>query len=119
MRKHNEPSLEAERDALREEVARLNQEIRRRQMELDILKKAEEIIKKDPGISISHLNNREKTKIADALRQTYPLTELLHVLGLTRSSFVFPSETQTPRRENSPTFSFLMACNASRQARSV
>ncbi len=45
MRKHNEPSLEAERDALREEVARLNQEIRRRQMELDILKKAEEIIK--------------------------------------------------------------------------
>ncbi|MFS3364123.1 transposase [Escherichia coli] len=56
MRKHNEPSLEAERDALREEVARLNQEIRRRQMELDILKKAEEIIKKAPGISISHLN---------------------------------------------------------------
>lgn len=89
MRKHNEPSLEAERDALREEVARLNQEIRRRQMELDILKKAEEIIKKDPGISISHLNNREKTKIADALRQTYPLTELLHVLGLTRSSYFY------------------------------
>ncbi|MBD3051444.1 transposase, partial [Escherichia coli] len=29
----------------REEVARLNQEIRRRQMELDILKKAEKIIK--------------------------------------------------------------------------
>lgn len=45
MRKHNEPSLEAERDALREEVARLNQEIRRRQMELDILKKAKEIKK--------------------------------------------------------------------------
>lgn len=89
MRKHNEPSLEAERDALREEVARLNQEIRHRQMELDILKKAEEIIKKDPGISISHLNNREKTKIADALRQTYPLTELLHVLGLARSSYFY------------------------------
>lgn len=89
MRKHNEPSLEAERDVLREEVARLNQEIRRQQMELDILKKAEEIIKKDPGISISHLNNREKTKIADALRQTYPLTELLHVLGLARSSYFY------------------------------
>lgn len=61
-------NITPERDALREEVARLNQEIRRRQMELDILKKAEEIIKKDPGISISHLNNREKTKITDALR---------------------------------------------------
>ncbi len=45
MRKHNEPSLEAERDALRKEIARLNQEIRRQQTELDILKKAEEIIK--------------------------------------------------------------------------
>ena len=84
MRKHNEPSLEAERDALREEVARLNQEIRRRQMELDILKKAEEIIKKDPGISISHLNNREKTKIADALRQTY--TSVMAIVACMRCS---------------------------------
>lgn len=58
-------------------------------MELDILKKAEEIIKKAPGISISHLNNREKTKIADALRQTYSLTELLHVLGLARGSYFY------------------------------
>ncbi|RDS50339.1 hypothetical protein C3984_01219 [Escherichia coli] len=46
IRKHNELSLEAERDALREEVARLNQEIGRQQMALGILKKAEEIIKK-------------------------------------------------------------------------
>ena len=45
--------------------------------------------KKDPGISISHLNNREKTKITDALRQTYPLTESLHVLGLARSSYFY------------------------------
>ncbi len=45
--------------------------------------------KKTRGISISHLNNREKTKIADALRQTYPLTELLHVLGLARSSYFY------------------------------
>lgn len=47
MRKHRAPSPAEERDALREEVARLNQEIRRQQMELDILKKAEEIIKKN------------------------------------------------------------------------
>lgn len=42
MRKHEKPSLTEQR----EEVNRLNQEIRRQQMELDILKKAEEIIKK-------------------------------------------------------------------------
>lgn len=32
---------------------------------------------------------QRKTKIADALRQTYPLTELLHVLGLARSSYFY------------------------------
>ncbi len=39
-------------------------------------------IKKDSGISISHLNNREKTKITDALRQTYPLTGITTCFGL-------------------------------------
>ncbi len=46
-----------------------------------------------PSIIISHLNNREKTKIADTLRQTYPLTELLHVLGLARSSYFYHRAT--------------------------
>lgn len=64
MRKNEKPSLTEERDALREEVNRLNQEIRRQQMELDILKKAEEIIKKDPGISVNTLTNREKTQMS-------------------------------------------------------
>lgn len=41
MRKHNKPSREAEHDELREEVARLNLEIRRQQMAPDILKKAD------------------------------------------------------------------------------
>ncbi|ECH9259084.1 IS3 family transposase [Salmonella enterica subsp. enterica] len=89
MRKHEKPSLTEERDALREEVNRLNQEIRRQQMELDILKKAEEIIKKDPGISVSTLTNREKTQIADVLRGSYPLKELLQILVLVRSSFFY------------------------------
>jgi hypothetical protein len=57
---HKAPSPEEERDALREDIARLNQEIQRQQMELDILEKAEEIIKKDPGISINNLSNRGK-----------------------------------------------------------
>lgn len=59
IRKHNEPSQEAERDALREEVARLNQEIRCQQMELDIQKKAEEIMKK-PWASVSVTWTTEK-----------------------------------------------------------
>lgn len=89
MRKHKKPSLMAERDALQEEVEKLNQEIRRQQMELDILKKAAEIIKKDPGISVSSLTNREKTLIGDALRNEYPLAVLLRTLQLARSSYFY------------------------------
>lgn len=63
MRKHEKPSLTEECDALREEVNRLNQELRRQQMELDILKKAEEIIKKDPGISVSTLQTGKKRRL--------------------------------------------------------
>lgn len=58
-------------------------------MEQDILKQAKEIIKKDPGIGVSTLTNREKTKIVDALRETYPLAELLSVLALARSSYFY------------------------------
>ena len=39
---------EEERDALREEIARLNQEIQRQQMELDILKKAARYFAMEP-----------------------------------------------------------------------
>lgn len=89
MRQHRDPSPAQERDALREEVAQLNQEIRRQKMELDILKKAEEIIKKDQGISDNSLTNREKTLVVDALRGTYTLPELLRTLQLARSSYFY------------------------------
>lgn len=49
-------------------------------MELDILKKADAIIKKDPDISLSVLSDREKTKIVDVLRVAYPLAELLSIV---------------------------------------
>jgi len=54
-------------DTLRDERDRLRQEIQQLQMEYDILKKVDELLKKDPGISVSPLTNREKTKVADAL----------------------------------------------------
>ncbi len=87
MRKRSIPSTDEEIDALRSERDKLLQEIRQLQMEHDILKKADEIIKKGPGISTSALTNREKTKVADALREAYPLPALLSILQLARSSY--------------------------------
>jgi putative transposase len=67
----------------------LRRDIRRLQLEQDILKKANEIVKKDVGINRQRLTNREKTLLVDALRQTYDLRELLKEVGLARSSYFY------------------------------
>lgn len=54
-----------------------------------ILKKANELIKKGMGINPQLLSNREKAKLVDALKQTYALPELLAALGLARSSYFY------------------------------
>lgn len=89
MRKRKIPPETEDIETLRNERDRLRQEIQQLQMEHDILKKADEIIKKDPGISADTLTNKEKTKVADALRETYPLPALLSTLELARSSYFY------------------------------
>jgi hypothetical protein len=54
-----------------------------------ILKKANELIKKGMGINPQLLSNREKAKLVDALKHTYALPELLAALGLARSSYFY------------------------------
>jgi putative transposase len=39
------------------------------QLEIDILKKTIDVLKKDPGVNKSPLNNREKAVIVDALKE--------------------------------------------------
>jgi len=89
MRKNKELSTEKDRDSLLDEVTRLKQQILRQQMELDILNKAEELIKKDRGISAQSLTNREKTRVVDALRHVHPTAWLLGALQLARSSYFY------------------------------
>lgn len=58
-------------------------------MEHDILRKADELIKKDPGISVGPLTNREKTKVADALRRNISAAGSAERPGLARSSYFY------------------------------
>ncbi|WP_438349032.1 IS3 family transposase [Paenibacillus sp. FA6] len=44
---------------------------------------------KDPGVDPQHLTNQEKTKLIDALRQTYRLCDLLKCLFLSKSSYFY------------------------------
>ena len=58
-------------------------------MEQELLKKANELLKKDQGIDLHLLSNREKTLLVDALRHEYSLAELLASLVLARSSYFY------------------------------
>ncbi len=74
--------LEAKVEALRKESYRL-------QLENDVLKKATELLKKDKGISLEHLTNRDKAIVIDALRDRYLLTDLLTILNMAKSSYCY------------------------------
>jgi putative transposase len=78
---------ETNKAELERQVESLRRDIRHLQLEHDLLKKANEIQRKDLGVDLLLLTNREKALLVDDLRETYLLAELLHVLCLPRSSY--------------------------------
>jgi len=76
-------------DMLQQQVDALQTRIRRLQLEHDILNKANELLKKEVGVTLQLLGNRDKTELVDALKHEYPIAELLSQLGLARSSYFY------------------------------
>ena len=89
MRKRKAAPQDKNQDALLGEIQRLRKQVHQLQLERDILTKANELIKKDLGVSFLKLKNREKTLIVDALKKKYPVAELLSVLQLARSCYFY------------------------------
>lgn len=89
MKRPKDSPPSSERVELEQQIEVLRRDIRRLQLEQDLLKKANEILKKDLGVDRQLLTNREKTQLVDALRSTYTLTELLEEVGLPRSSYFY------------------------------
>jgi len=89
MKRHKKPAPDHERAELEQQVESLRRDIRKLELERDILKKANELVKKGMGIDPQLLSNREKTMLVDALKQTYALPELLAALVLARSSYFY------------------------------
>jgi len=81
--------LEEEKDDLSLQVIELRKEVHRLKIERDIYEKAAEIIKKDRGINIKTLTNREKDIIINALKEKYSLKELLGILNMAKSSYFY------------------------------
>ena len=59
------------------------------QMEIDILKETLNVLKKDPGVDLTPLKNREKAVIISALRNKYSLPSLCRRLSISRSSYYY------------------------------
>lgn len=89
MKRDTRPPAGTDRTELEEQVESLRRDIRNLQLEHDLLKKANEILKKDLGVSLQLLSNREKTTLVDALREEYVLPDLLDRLDLARSSYFY------------------------------
>lgn len=81
--------LPNDKDQLLSEIDKLKEQVRRLKIEKDILEAAAELIKKDPGVDLKELSNREKTALIGALKNEYPLKSLLDKLGLSRSSYYY------------------------------
>ena len=81
--------LQSRNETLRQEVEELERQRYRLQMEVDILTKAGEILKKDQGIHLKDLTNREKAMVIDALRDKYCLKELLNAFHMAKSSYCY------------------------------
>ena len=82
-------SLKQEIKQLHSEAEDLKRQVYRLQMEKDVLEKAAEILKKDEGVSLEKLTNREKAIVIGALRNKYKLRELLELFHMAKSSYCY------------------------------
>lgn len=89
MERQIQPPADPDKAQLEQELETLKGELRRLQLEHDLLKKVNEIEKKNLGVNLQHLTNREKTMLVDALRPAHSVKELLEALGLARSSYFY------------------------------
>ena len=89
MKRRHQTPLSPERAELERQLESLQCDVHRLQFEHDLLKKANELIKKATGSDLQVLTNRKKAMMVDALRQTYLLSDLLEALGLARSNYFY------------------------------
>ena len=72
-----------------EEIESFRKQIYELQLEVDILKETINVLKKDPGVDLNDLKNREKVAVIDAMKEKYPLPVLLRKMKLPRSSYYY------------------------------
>ena len=79
-------------DALRpqsEEMHALQKQVQHLQFEVNVLKETIAVLKKDPGVDLTALKNREEAVIIGTLREKYALPMLLTYFHMARSSYYY------------------------------
>lgn len=89
MKRQSTQATPPDRDELQTQIKVLEKRVHELQLEHDILIKASELIKKEIGVNLLTLTNREKTQLVDALTDNYQLRVLLTALDLPRSSYYY------------------------------
>ena len=89
MKLNDDSPPDSERTELQRQVEALRHDLRQLQLEHDLLKKANELLKKGLGVHLPLLSNQEKTRLVDALKHPYALSDLLVELDLARSSYFY------------------------------
>ena len=89
MTSKREPTRPDERKELQRRIDALRRHLHHLHLQNDLLNEANKPIKKDRGINLQNLSNRKKIQLVDALKQTYPVLELLEAPGLARSSYFY------------------------------
>ena len=72
-----------------EEIELFRKQMYELQLEVDILKETINVLKKDPGVDLNDLKNKEKVAVIDAMKEKYPLPVLLRKMKLPRSSYYY------------------------------
>jgi transposase InsO family protein/transposase-like protein len=75
----------------------LEREVTELRMELDVLKEAVGLLKKDHGVDLEDLSNIERFLVVDVLKGRWPVKSLCALLGLARSCYYYHLSRQPMR----------------------
>lgn len=80
------------KELLLKEVEELQQQVHQLQLEKALLEGVAELLKKEKGVNLLNLTNKEKTRLIDALRNQFKLKELLQQLQFAKSSYFYQKQ---------------------------
>ena len=81
--------IDVQAPAPSDEIQQLHEQISDMKMDIDILKETILVLKKDHGVDMQKLHNREKAVIIDAMSKQYSLPLLFKKLHLSKSSYYY------------------------------